>query len=64
MHHKLFSSSFISEKGSLPQLKILINFGAKVDPEKNMKGFEDLLLIILHAHVIAAVKQLLSTTDH
>lgn len=60
IYKKLFGSSLIPQKGSLPQLKVLINFRAKVDPEKCMKGFEDYLLIALHAHVVAAAKEILS----
>ena len=63
IYQKLFGSSFRTEKASLPQLKSLINFQAKVDPEKNMKGCEDFLLIAVHAHVVAAAKQLLSTIE-
>ena len=43
-----------AEKGSLPQLKVLINLAAKVDSDKNMKGFEDFLSISLHAYVTNA----------
>ena len=60
IYKKFFGSSLIPQKGSLPQLKVLINFQAKVDPEKCMKGFEDYLLIALHAHVVAAAKEILS----
>ena len=41
----------------------MINFAAKVDPDKNMKGCEDFLLIVLHSHVVAAAKQLLSVAE-
>jgi len=27
-------ASLLQEKGSLPQLKVLVNFAAKVDPDK------------------------------
>ena len=63
IYKKLFGSSLISEKGSLPQLKVLINFRVKVDPDKSMKGFEDYFLIALHAHVVAAAKEILLTTQ-
>ena len=63
MYQKLFGQSLFSEKGSLPQLEVLINFRAKVDPDKCMKGFEEYFLIALHAHVIAAAKEILSTTS-
>ena len=54
IHQKLFGSSFNTQKASLPQLKSLINFQAKVDPKKNMKGCEDFLLIVVHALFIVA----------
>ena len=48
----------------MPQLKVLVNFAAKVDPEKCMKGCEDFFLMILHAHVVAAAKEILSATPY
>ena len=39
------------------QLRNLINrSGVPADPEKNMKAAEDFLLLLLHAHVVAAAK--------
>lgn len=44
----------------MSQLKILLNRGASLDPEDNMKGCEDFLTVILHAQVIAAAESLLA----
>ena len=46
--------------GTLAQLKILLNRGGSLHPEDNMKGCEDFLMVILHAHVNAAAEKLLS----
>ena len=55
MYQKLFGQSLFSEKGSLPQLKVLINFRAKVDPMRFTFGtFESSLkdmLRGLHSNV-------------
>ena len=41
------------------QLRNLINrFGVPTNPEKNMKAAEDLLLLLLHAHIVAAAEKL------
>ena len=46
------------EKGTLFQLKVLINRTAvKSIPSQNMKATEDFLLLILHAYVIVAAEQ-------
>ena len=50
--------------GTLAQLKILLNRGASLDPENNMKGCEDFLSVILHAHVNAAAEKLLSEQSY
>ena len=60
----LFKSSSGSEKGTLSQLKILINNSVNTNPAKNMKACEDLLLITLHAHVTAAAKSILSDKQY
>lgn len=44
----------------MSQLKVLVNYSANTDPSKNLKACEDLLLITLHAHVVAATKNILS----
>lgn len=46
--------------GTLAQLKILLSCGESLDPEDNIKGCEDFLMVILHAHVNAAAENLLS----
>ena len=48
------------QKGSLPQLKQLIHCTANLDPTKNMKGCEDFLNTVLHAHVVSTAKEILS----
>ena len=60
----LFKSSSSFEKGTLSQLKVLINNSANIDPAKNMKGCEDLFLIALHAHVTAAAKSILNDKQY
>ena len=57
----LFRNASQSEKGALSQLKALINFSTNIDPSKNIKAFEDFLLITLHAHVVAAAKSILAS---
>ena len=50
--------------GTLAQLKILLNHGGSLDPEDHMKGREDFLIVILHAHVNAAAEKLLSEKSY
>lgn len=57
----LYKSTSQSEKGTLSQLKSLINYSVNTDPAKNMKACEDLILIALHSHAVAASKSILST---
>ena len=45
--------------GTLAQLTILLKHGTSLDPEDNMKGCEDLLIVNLHVRVNAAEKPLL-----
>lgn len=59
----LFKSNLTTEKGTLPQLKVLINCSGNLDPTKNMKGCEDFLLTVLHAHTVAAARYLMDTSD-
>ena len=41
------------------QLRILINrSGVPTNPEKNKKAAEDFLLLLLHAHIVAAAEKL------
>jgi len=42
---------------------VLINVAANIDPTKNMKGCEDFMLTVLHAHVVSAAKVILKTTQ-
>lgn len=52
---RLYSTSSTAEKGTMYQLKNLINRSAvPLDPQDNMKAAEDFLLLLLHAHVIEA----------
>ena len=55
-----YKKSSSAEKGTLAQFKVLLNCATSLDPEQNMKGCEDFLTIVLHAHVIAAAKKVLS----
>lgn len=65
---RLFSKSSAGEKGTLYQLKNLIHrSGVPIDPGNNVKAAEDFLLVVLHSHIVAAAKVILSqshTTDH
>ena len=54
----LCKSNLASQKGTLPQLKALINCTANINPTKNMKGCED-FLTVLHAHICIA-KEIMS----
>ena len=60
----LFKSGLTNEKGTLPQLKVLINCSTNLDPSKNMKGCEDFLLTVVHVHTVAAARYLLESTDN
>ena len=52
------------EKGTLFQLKVLINRTAvRSMPSKNMKASEDFLMLILHAYTIIAAEQCQTETD-
>ena len=49
------------DTGTMYQVKNLLNrTPVPLDPEKNMNASEDFLLLLLHAHVIAAAKGILS----
>lgn len=58
----MFKSGLTIQKATLPQLKVLINCSANVDPSRNMKACEDFLLTVLHGHVVAAASYLMETT--
>ena len=52
---------YVQEKCTLYQLRNLINrTSAPTDPKANMNAAEDFLLLLLHAHVTAAAKIILS----
>ena len=64
MWNMLFKPNLSSQKGTLPQLKILINCAANLDPTKNMKGCEDFLYTVLCSHIICAAKTILSKSHY
>ena len=43
---------------------MLLNRGASLDPEDNMKGCKDFLIVNLHARVNAAAEKLLSEKSY
>lgn len=52
---RFFNKSSLLDKGTLCQLKHLINrTSVPSDPDHNMKAAEDFLTVVLHAHIIAA----------
>ena len=52
---RLFSCKSSNEKGTLYQLKNVINRkSVPLDPQTNMNAAEDFLLLVLHAHIVAA----------
>ena len=60
-----YSSASGQEKGTLYQLKTLINrTSVPHSPDDNMKVAEDFLLVVLHAHVIAAAETLLKDNNN
>ena len=61
IYNDLHKSSSQAEKGTLSQLKNLINYSVNTDLSKNMKACENLMLIVLHSHTISASKSILST---
>jgi len=57
----LFSNKSSSERGTLYQLKNLLHrTRVPANPGDNVKAAEDLLLVVLHGHVIAAANAILS----
>ena len=57
----MYSKQSSSEKGTLYQLKTLINrTSVPLDPSDNMKGAEDFLLVSLFSHIVAAAKTILA----
>lgn len=54
---RLFTKKSMSEKGTLYQLRNLLNQTAvPTDPADNMKASEDFLLVVLHSHIVAAAR--------
>ena len=57
---RLYNKKSLKDKGTLYQLKNLINrTSVPDDPEKNMNATEDFMEIILEAHVVAAANKLM-----
>ena len=53
-----------AEKGTMYQLKNLINqTSVPSDPQNNMNASEDFMLLVLHAHIVAAAKTLQSIDE-
>ena len=62
--NRFYSAKSVADKGTLYQLKVLINRTAvKSVPSKNMKPTEDFLMLILHSYVIAAAEQCRESLD-
>ena len=54
---RLYKTSSANEKGTLYQIQNVINRKyVPKNPEKNMKSYEDFLLLVIHVHVIHAAK--------
>ncbi len=61
----LFRKSGLLDKGTMYQLKNFIGrTSVPTSPDKNMKAAEDFLLVVLHAHVVAAAKTILSSASN
>ena len=61
---RLFTKKSAAEKGTLYQLKNLLNRTAvPLDPSDNMKAAEDSLLVVLHSHIVAAAKAVLDESE-
>jgi len=60
----LFSKKSALEKGTLYQLKNLINRTAvPTEPDTNLKAAEDFLLVVLYAHIVAAAEAVMSQNN-
>ena len=52
------------DKGTLHQMKVAIKHSSVPnDPANNMKAAEDFLLVVLHAHIMAASETIISCTN-
>ena len=61
---RLFATKSAAEKGTLYQLKNLLNRTAvPLDPSDNIKAAEDFLLVVLHSHIVAAAKAVLDESE-
>lgn len=57
---RVFDKKTTAEKGTLYQLKNVIGRSSvPLDPEKDMNAAEDFLLLVVHAHVVAAARVLI-----
>ena len=64
IHNRLYSSASPSDKGTLLQLKHLINrtsYGK--DPKHNMKATEDFFETVLSAYIVTAAKEVMITDN-
>lgn len=62
---RLFTKASSGEKGTLYQLRNMLHrTGVPLDPGDNMKSAEDFLMVILHSHIVAAAKVVLSNNEH
>jgi len=58
--NRLNSKVSVSEKGTMYLIRNLIyRSNVPLDPEKTMKAAEDLMLLLLHAHMVASAKEVL-----
>ena len=64
IHNRLYSGASPSDRGTLLQLKHLINrtsYGK--EPKHNMKAMEDFFETVLSAYIVAAAKEVMTTDD-
>lgn len=60
----MYSNKGITDKGTLFQIKQLINHAAVgSSPDKNMKSTEDFLLVALHAYIVVAARFCIQDKD-
>lgn len=61
---RLYKPVSAAEKGTMYELKNLINqTSVPSDPQNNMNASEDFMLLVLHAHIVAAAKTLQSIDE-
>ena len=62
---RLYSTSSSVDRGMMFQLKNWINrTSVPSDPQNNMTAAEDFMLLLLHAHVVAAASTMMLRTWH